>query len=305
MRDTGLADRLRAKGLTVKEVAGWGTRGNDGGGNPTFRPVGAINHHTAGSMFGDAPSLATVIYGRPDVPGPLAQVLQSREVDRNGLDVVYVVAAGKANHGGVGTWTGGGGTFDSNYESEGNEVEHTGTTTVHANRRETMARVAAAFLEAPGSSRDATMACQHFEYAQPPGRKIDFHDLAPWTTTGFRDRVRFWIGRNAADTEEDDDTVYVFARDTKNKLWLIDGQTRRQVVGDEDVAYVRRFFKPIQENGRAFTSLPDAWIHAHPDVGLLVSANLYGAATLEVAKRLEVDVAEVEEKLEQHTVELP
>ena len=96
----------------------------------------------------------------------------------------------------------------------------------------------------------------------------------------------------------EDDKVYVFARDSADRLWLIDGQTRRRVVGQADAAYVRRFFKPIQENGRAFTSLPDAWIHSHPDVGVLASTALYARAGLEVGTRIEEAVAELEAELD-------
>jgi hypothetical protein len=133
MYDTGLADRIRAKGVTVVEVAGWKTRGNSSG----FNPRGAIHHHTAGSSRGATPSLNTCIYGRPDVPGPLCQVMQSRESDPAD-DKAYVIAAGKANHGGVGHWDNPatGERINSNYESMGLEVEHIGTTTAPARRHE-------------------------------------------------------------------------------------------------------------------------------------------------------------------------
>jgi hypothetical protein len=201
MRDTGLADRIRAKGVEVVEVAGWEDRGRDGGDSPTFRPVGAIHHHTAGPESGVAPSLATVIYGRPDVPGPLAQVVQSREADPS-RDKAYVVAAGKANHGGVGAWSALGLTMDSNYESEGLEVEHTGVGNVPVERLEVSARILAAMLEAPGSSGSAGMCCEHFEYARPLGRKVDFRELGPYTPETFRARVAYWIGRTAGEDDE-------------------------------------------------------------------------------------------------------
>ena len=198
MRDTGLAARIRAKAVPVVEVAGWTTRGNDGGNFPTFKPKGSLNHHTAGSSSGATPSLTICIYGRPDVSGPLCQVLQSRETSL--VDKAYVIASGKANHGGVGSWTGPAGTMDSNYESEGLEIEHVGTTSVHPARLETAARIQAAMLEAPGSSRNAGMCCQHYEYALPAGRKIDFYNLQPPFDTPtkaaeFRTRVAYWIGR--------------------------------------------------------------------------------------------------------------
>jgi hypothetical protein len=195
MLDTGLANRIRAKGVTVVEVDGWKARGNSSG----FAPIGAVHHHTAGSSKGTTPSLNTCIYGRPDVPGPLCQVLQSREANP-AEDKAYVIAAGKGNHGGQGTWTGRSGTMNSNYESEGLEVEHVGTAPVDPIRHEIAARILAAMCEAPGSPRDSSMVCQHFEYARPIGRKSDFFDLSPRNPEWVRDRVGYWIGRTAGET---------------------------------------------------------------------------------------------------------
>lgn len=202
MRDTGLADRIRAKGVTVVEVAGWETRGNStsSGGTP-FQPRGAVHHHTAGSASGTVPSLNTCIYGRPDVSGPLCQVLQSREADPS-KDKAYVIAAGKANHGGEGHWNnpGTGELINSNYESEGLEVEHTGSGVADMARHEISCRILAAMLEAPGSSRDHRMCCEHSEYADPDGRKVDFRELNPPFANradGIRDRVKYWIGRTS------------------------------------------------------------------------------------------------------------
>lgn len=190
MWDTGLAARIRAKGVRTVEIGGWQTRGNPTG----FNPRGAGHHHTAGSALGIAPSLNICIYGRTDVPGPLANVLQSREPNPWN-DTAYVIAAGKANHGGVGTWSGRSGTVDSNYESHGLEVEHTGMSAVSEIRHEISARILAAMIEAPGSPRDHTMVWEHFEYARPLGRKIDFRYLTPYNAAWVRGRVGFWVGR--------------------------------------------------------------------------------------------------------------
>lgn len=190
--DTGLADRIRAKGVRVVEVDGWRTRGST-----TYEPLLALWHHTAGSSSGAVPSLATCIYGRPDVPGPLSQVLQSREPDGQD-DIAYVIAAGRANHGGTGSWRG----ISGNSRSFGLEVEHIGTTSQPARRHEITARILAAGLE--GGSRDARNCCRHAEYATPPGRKIDFAvAAAPWTADGMRSRVSFWVGR----TDQGDDEM--------------------------------------------------------------------------------------------------
>lgn len=186
--DVGLADRIRRKGVRVVEVAGWQARGSS-----TYEPHLALHHHTASSPRGATPSLAVVIYGRSDLPGPLAQVLQSREPD--GDDIAYVIAAGRANHAGRGVWRG----ISGNSRAGGVEVEHTGTGRVSAHRREITCRILAAILE--GGSKDARNACQHFEYATPAGRKIDFYDLAPADPAAIRKRVAYWIGRTSSSKE--------------------------------------------------------------------------------------------------------
>lgn len=88
-----MADAFRNSGLRVLEVAGWKTRGRPG----TFEPRGVIFHHTAsGRNGGSAPSLGTVLNGRPGINGPLCQVLIGRD------GTVRVIAAGRANHAGEG-----------------------------------------------------------------------------------------------------------------------------------------------------------------------------------------------------------
>lgn len=207
MLDTGLADRLRRKGVEVVEVAGWPTRSAG-----SYSPRGSVNHHTAGSRIGAVPSLATCIYGRSDLPGPLCNVLQSREP--NGRDKAYVIAAGRANHAGKGSWRG----LSGNGAVGGLEVEHVGTGPVAIVRLDVSARIQAALLEAPGSSRSASLCCQHFEWTP---RKIDFNSLAPWTPDIFRQQVAYWIGRDAGseiEVEDDDPMVIIRNKTTKHAL---------------------------------------------------------------------------------------
>jgi hypothetical protein len=154
--DTGIASRLRAAGIPVVEVAGWQTRGSS-----SFAPQGAVNHNTAGPASGATPSLNTCIYGRPDLAGPLCNVFQSRE--QGGVDIAYVVAAGRANHAGDGSWRG----LTGNSSVYGLEVEHTGTSDVPVERLETAAAIIAAMF-----TGDVGMVCQHREWA--PNRKPDF-----------------------------------------------------------------------------------------------------------------------------------
>jgi hypothetical protein len=157
-RDTSLADRTRAAGLRVVETAGWQTRGS-----ASFNGRGSVNHHTAGSPRGAAPSLNGVIHGHPgSAPGPLCHALQSREPDGN--DIFYIVAAGRANHAGRGGWRG----LTGNSTVYGLEIEHTGTEPLPEHRQRLAARWHAAMAKDRFS---ASLTCQHKEWA--PGRKID------------------------------------------------------------------------------------------------------------------------------------
>lgn len=200
MLDLELPQRIAAKGVPAEEYPGWRTRSAG-----SYTPRGHLTHHTAGGPNGRAPSLGTVANGRPGLPGPLAQTLQTREAD--GWDHAIVVAAGRANHAGLGGWNG----LTGNAQVSGNEVEHTGYGRVNPDRLEVAARIAAANLEAPGSTWNADFSCQHFEWA--PTRKVDFRELYPFTTSTFRARVGYWIGRTistptppitVASTEEDE-----------------------------------------------------------------------------------------------------
>lgn len=153
-RDTNLANRLRAAGLRVVECSGWTTRGSS-----DFNPRGSVNHHTAGPASGATPSLNTCINGRPDLAGPLCNVMQSREPDGN--DIAYVVAAGRANHAGEGGWRG----LSGNSSVWGLEIEHTGTSPLSQGRQQIAAAIHAAMY---GGNVDYV--CQHYEWTT---RKID------------------------------------------------------------------------------------------------------------------------------------
>lgn len=162
-----LLPALRDWGLTVHEINGWQWRGDE-----VFNPGGSVNHHTAGSRRYSMPSLGILIEGRPDVPGPLAQVGQSRTTEfwpDADYDDVYLIAAGRANHAGSGGWDG----LVGNSAVLGLEIEHTGsldTEPFPERRAHTTYRIHCAFAEVAGF--DARRVCQHKEWA--PTRKIDF-----------------------------------------------------------------------------------------------------------------------------------
>lgn len=157
--DTGIADRLRAAGLNVVEVAGWQTRGAD-----TFSPLGSVDHHTAGPRSGNAPSLGTCINGRPDLTGPLCNVHVARD------NTCHVVAAGKANHAGQGGFKG----ISGNSRMFGVERENVGTSAEpwRPDQTETAARVHAALLRGHGLSAETL--CLHKEWTP---RKSDAHTI--------------------------------------------------------------------------------------------------------------------------------
>lgn len=180
MRDTGQAQGLRNFGVPVVEVAGWLTRGRD-----NLDPWGAVNHHTASGISGAIiPSMGTVVNGRPGLPGPLCNVLQGRD------DAAYVIASGKANHGGVGSWQG----VSGNSRMFGLEIEYSGYAqeAFSEHRFDTAARIHAAW--AYRFHYDADHVCQHFEYAG--ARKIDLLRAAMAKfggADGFRQRVQWYI----------------------------------------------------------------------------------------------------------------
>lgn len=165
-----LADTLRAAGLSVIEEPGWKTRGRGEMGEPK----GVLCHHTAGPRSGLAPSLGIVRDGRADLPGPLSQLFLDR------VGTWHVLAAGRCNHAGKGSWHGATGNSDL----IGVEAENPGDGSPWpASQLESYARGVAAILKRLGV--DSVMAAGHKEFATPRGRKID----PTFDMVEFRERV--------------------------------------------------------------------------------------------------------------------
>lgn len=162
---TWLPGVLRKAGLKVVEVKGWQTRGRGDIGKIKF----VLCHHTATRQPGNAPSLWIVRDGRPDVTGPLSQLVLGRD------GTYYLVAAGKANHAGKGVWNK---MADvGNSSSIGIEAENNGLSEIKPKEGEpwpetqmdAYARGVAAILRHLGLSPEECVG--HKEYA--PARKID------------------------------------------------------------------------------------------------------------------------------------
>ncbi|AYL97635.1 peptidoglycan recognition protein family protein [Mucilaginibacter celer] len=114
---TWLPTVLRSAGLKVAECDGWQTRGVGDVGEI----IGIICHHTGNTdRTRNMPTLNALIHGRTD-PTPLSGPLAQLGLGRDGT--YYVVAAGKANHAGAGSFEG---TTAGNTHFIGIEAENTG-----------------------------------------------------------------------------------------------------------------------------------------------------------------------------------
>ncbi|HYI48582.1 MAG TPA: N-acetylmuramoyl-L-alanine amidase [Allosphingosinicella sp.] len=159
---TWLPAVLTAAGLKVAEQPGWVTRGR--GEMGTVR--GVMCHHTAsGARSGNMPGLGGLTTGvrRQDgsfLAGPLSQLGLGRD------GTFYVIAAGRANHAGAGSWRG---LTNGNFSFIGIEAENSGFAddAWPEVQMDAYRRGVAALLTRIGAPVD--MCCAHKEYA--PARK--------------------------------------------------------------------------------------------------------------------------------------
>lgn len=155
---TWLPEVLGRADLKVALVDGWENRGR----GQVSNTLGVICHHTVGPRNGNMPSLDVLIRGRPDLSGPLAQLGLGRD------GTFYVIAAGRCNHAGPGSWKG----IDAgNLHFIGIEAEHTGNPADPwpAVQMDAYQRGAAAILKHTHRAFDDCIG--HKEWA--PGRKPD------------------------------------------------------------------------------------------------------------------------------------
>lgn len=166
MRMLWLADCLRQAGLQVREVDGWRSRGAE---LPGLCSV-VIGHHTATprtkrNQDEDIPTLDLLVRGRSDLPGPLCQL----GLGRSGT--YYVVASGKANHAGRGSWAG----VRNSRRTIGIEAEHPGSGPWPQEQLAAYDLGVAALLRELGHGVERYAG--HREWALPRGRKVDPGDL--------------------------------------------------------------------------------------------------------------------------------
>jgi hypothetical protein len=227
MMATWLADVLRGAGLRVEEVAGWQDRGH-GELRDDVANIVDVSHHTAGGAYGRAPSLSTCLYGVPGVPGPLCNVLQTREDDGN--DAFMVIAAGTSYNAGTGGFVG----VSGNFSTIGTECEHVGTIPFPPHRALLRQRAAAAILTGLGQSSGAR-SCQHFEWSDTG--KIDIGtpevDAGAWRaritefmhgaptppTPGADDMANTFIGRKSDELRPPELKAGIFVSDGLFPTW--------------------------------------------------------------------------------------
>lgn len=157
---TWLPEVLEQAGLKVAGTPDWRSRGRA----PMGTVKGVMCHHTATACPGNMPTLDLLIGGRPDLAGPLCQLGLGRD------GTFYLVAAGRANHAGAGSWEG---IVTGNSSFIGIEAENSGADADEwpPVQLDAYRRGVAAILAHIGAG--ANMCCGHGEYALPDGRKND------------------------------------------------------------------------------------------------------------------------------------
>lgn len=146
---TWLPAVLRQAGLKVVEVPGWEKRSTWTSG---FTPRAVIIHHTGPWSF---PGILHVLEeGRVDLDGPLAQLGAGPD------GTIYVVAAGRANHNGYGTY---------GNDAIGIEAFNTGAVPWPPAMFEAVARATAAIVRYTGLPLDRVLGHKESD----PGRKPD------------------------------------------------------------------------------------------------------------------------------------
>lgn len=176
-----LPDVLRAAGLPVEVVPEFRYAGKE-----PERWLAMVDHHTASNRnSGPRPALGIVRNGRPDVPGPLCNLL----LDRRGIHVC--IASGAANHPGVSYLPLNGGISSGvKYWALGREIELDGIGEpfpTDGPQHEAMVVGNAAICTYLGID-PGTGLWDHKSICRPVGRKIDVrpYDLAAGRTAVAR-----------------------------------------------------------------------------------------------------------------------
>jgi len=228
-----IPDQLEAAGLTVVREWGWDLRGS-----ASFNPQGVVCHHTASAPGNNAPSLGICINGRPDLPGPLCQILIARD------GTCHVIASGTANHAGAGGWRG----LTGNTSVFGIEVENNGLGEPWTGHLlDVFARACAALLRGMGDT-DADNVCLHREWA--PTRKPD--PAGP----GFPQDGNTWRTRVQAALNEGDDVTI-----DELQAELVNQDKRTRAVLEAELAPIRKEIEGLKKRTQLIRRIARAVAH--------------------------------------------
>jgi peptidoglycan hydrolase-like protein with peptidoglycan-binding domain len=225
---TWLPTVLLDAGLKVSEVQGWPNRGRGEMGNVR----GVICHHTVGPRNGNMPSLNVLINGHGSLSGPLSQLGLGRD------GTYYIIAAGRCNHAGRGSFAG---VTSGNSSFIGIEAENMGTTADPwpAVQLDAYKRGVAAILKHLG--QDQSWCIGHKEWTS---RKIDPHSI---DMDGFRAEVANFMGNPVTTRiprQDDNDRSTLRRSSDNNPRFLVKEVQRKVGFGDDQVD---GFFGPITE----------------------------------------------------------
>lgn len=264
---TGWPDRVIASlaanslaGLVrVAFVAGWETRGSS-----TFTPKGIVAHHDASSVKADPAAILRLhVSGREGLPGPVCHADLSRR-QKDGRYILSVIAAGRANHAGVGAFRG----LTGNSELFGLEISNTGLGDEPwpDDQLAVAAAVFAGWLDHMGC--DATWQTEHKLWGRPLGRKVDRYGLdqadMQRRTQQALDRLHAAAAPapapvSAVSTSEEDDMIFLARTADTGAIWACYPGTRERIhlVSSAEVDMWRRGL------GRGVADLGDvsyAWL---------------------------------------------
>lgn len=193
-----LPDVLGTWGLSPSVERGWERRGS-----PNFGPAAAMAHHTGADN-----DVTTMLRdGRPGLDGPLCNV----ELRRAGH--VHVIAAGRANHAGKGSWR----ALVGNSMFLAVEASSAGRTWTQAQQDRYPLLMAAL---AAGLRRDASWVCDHKAYAGARGK----WDLGAWNMDGFRLEVARHLRRPRREDDDDMTPEPIHVPAGEQRVYLIEGK---------------------------------------------------------------------------------
>lgn len=226
-----IADEFRgSKGFRVDAYPNWTTRGAT-----LFDPEGVMDHHTGPGSYN---ALLAYMAEGPVHP-PLCNVATSRP--SSGVVRITVVAAGRANHAGVGElpWRRGQGST-GNRRTLGLEHQNDGGQSWPGQQVEAIRRLDACLLRHMGHT--AARRTDHRIYA--PGRKPDRHSVTQRT--------------------EDDAVNALIRRQSDPRSWFemaTEQQLRDIVRGEVDRGITELMSTRVRDGGNVATRLH--WAHEH------------------------------------------